>query len=297
MTQIAVFGEVMLELSGSDPGAMRLGFGGDTLNTSIYLARLGHRPDYITALGRDPYSERMIAAFGAEGVETRHILRHPDRMPGLYAIETDAAGERTFSYWRGQSAAKDFFNVAGAGDAMKAAGEADLFYLSGISLSILDDAGRQRLLDTAASVRAAGGKVAFDPNFRPKGWPDPDAARQIYWSLAPLVSYLLATDSDEALLFGEASPGAHIARWLDWGVGEVVLKAGEQGAFLADGHRVPAAVPERIVDTTGAGDSFNAAWLDARLRGADPEEAAMAGNRLAARVIGHPGAIMPRDQA
>lgn len=294
MTRIAVFGEVMLELSGSDPDAMRLGFGGDTLNTSIYLARLGHRPAYITALGRDPYSDRMIASFGAEGIDTRHILRHPDRMPGLYAIETDAQGERTFSYWRGQSAAKDFFNVAGANQAMGEASRADLFFFSGISLSILDDAGRQRLLDAAEAVRAAGGKVAFDPNFRAKGWPDPEDARRLFRELAPAISYLLATEGDETLLFGEAAPEAHLGRWLDWGVGEAVLKAGERGALLADGTWIPASAPVRIVDTTGAGDSFNAAWLDARLQGADAATAALAGNRLAARVIGHPGAIMPR---
>ncbi|MEZ5998997.1 MAG: sugar kinase [Hyphomonas sp.] len=297
MARIAIFGEVMLELSGKDRTAMRLGYGGDTLNTAVYLARLGHRPAYITALGRDPYSDEMVRAFEGEGIETRYNLRHPDRMPGLYAIETDDTGERSFHYWRGQSAARDFFHVEGADAAMEEAAQADLFYFSGISLSILDVVGRNRLLELAATVRANGGAVAFDPNFRPKGWPEPDAARRLFRALAPSVSFLLATDSDEDALFGCAHAEEHLARWLDWGVGEAVLKAGAQGAVLPSCGRIPAARPARLIDTTGAGDSFNAAWLDARLRGASPAEAARAGNLLAAEVIGFPGAIMPRKSA
>ncbi|MEZ5946273.1 MAG: sugar kinase [Hyphomonas sp.] len=297
MTRIAIFGEVMLELSGADRAAMRLGFGGDTLNTAIYLARLGWNPAYITALGRDPYSDEMVSTFTEEGIDTRFILRHPSRIPGLYAIETDEQGERSFHYWRGQSAARDFFNVEGAERAVAEAANADLLYFSGISLSILDAEGRSRVLDLAADVRARGGKVAFDPNYRPKGWPEPEAARALFRALAPAVSFLLATDSDEDALFGCAHAEEHLARWMDWGVGEAVLKAGAQGAILPDCGRIPAVAPVRLVDTTGAGDSFNAAWLDARSKGASAAEAVKAGNRLAAEVIGCQGAIMPRKTA
>ena len=297
MTRIAIFGEVMLELSGSDRSSMRLGFGGDTLNTAIYLARLGHVPAYLTALGQDPYSEDMVSSFEREGIDTRHILRHPQRMPGLYAIETDAAGERRFFYWRDRSAARAFFELPGADEAIIDAVAADLLYFTGISLSILDEEGRRRLLGLAAGVRANGGRVAFDPNYRPAGWPQPEDARRLFEALAPSISFLLATDSDEALLFGAADPDIHLRRWLDWGADEAVLKAGANGAYLPGGANVPVSVPDRIEDTTGAGDSFNAAWLDARLRGETAEAAARAGNRLAAQVIGYRGAIMPRENA
>jgi len=153
------------------------------------------------------------------------------------------------------------------------------------------------LLGLAAGVRANGGRVAFDPNYRPAGWPQPEDARRLFEALAPSISFLLATDSDEALLFGAADPDIHLRRWLDWGADEAVLKAGANGAYLPDGANVPASVPDRIEDTTGAGDSFNAAWLDARLRGETAEAAARAGNRLAAQVIGYRGAIMPRENA
>ena len=295
--RIAVFGEVMLELSGNNPDAMRLGFGGDTLNTAFYLARLGRRPTYITALGQDPYSDRMISGFAADGIDTSLILRHPERMPGLYAIETDASGERRFHYWRGQSAARDFFSLPDSGAAMDRATEAELLYFSGISISILGEDDRYRLLDLASAVRSRGGKVAFDPNFRPKGWGDPDVAGKLFEQLAPSITWLLTTDADEDMLFGAATPEEHLSRWLDWGVGEAVLKAGPTGAWLPGGENIPASKPDRIVDTTGAGDSFNAAWLHARLEGKSAGEAAEAGNRLAARVIGFPGAIAPQAVA
>lgn len=292
--RIAIFGEVMLELSGNNPDAMRLGVGGDTLNTAFYLARLGRRPTYITALGVDSYSDRMVTGFVADGIDTSLILRHPNRVPGLYAIETDASGERRFHYWRGQSAARDFFGLPDSGAAMDWAADAALLCFSGISLSILDEDGRRRVLDLARTVQGRGGRVAFDPNFRPRGWHDWGVARHLFEQLAPSISWLLATDADEDMLFGPAAPEEHLSRWLDWGVGEAALKAGPVGVWLPGGKNIPAAKPECIVDTTGAGDSFNAAWLYARLEGKSAAEAAEAGNRLAARVIGFPGAIAPQ---
>lgn len=298
--RIAIIGEPLLELS--HPGAevfgpAQFGFAGDTLNTAVYLSRLGTEVDYVTALGLDPYSEALLAAMRAEGVGTELILRHPSRVPGLYAIQTDASGERSFTYWRSESAAREFFDIAGGEQALDAARACDALYLSGISLSLFDAAGRQKLAILADEMRRAGKPVVFDPNYRARGWPTPEAARQAFAGFARHASLALPTLDDDVALFGAQPMASHAAYWQGLGVETVVVKCGADGAHIFQrgeaAEHVP--VPRPVVprDTTGAGDSFNAAFLHRWLSGADLPEAVLAGHELAGRVVQHPGAILP----
>jgi 2-dehydro-3-deoxygluconokinase len=290
-------GECMLELTGRLGNGARLAYGGDTLNTALYLSRLGLRTEYVTAVGTDPWSDDLVNAWADEGVGTGCVLRHPSRTVGLYAVRTDDAGERTFTYWRSESAARALFQLAEVGRVEEALANADLLYLSGISLSLFDASERARLVAVAQSVRRRGGRVAFDPNYRPRGWSSPEAARTAIDALAPFVSTALPTFEDEAALRGDADPRATARRWRDAGADEVVVKLGPEGALVAwaDGER-RLAPPSVVapVDTTGAGDSFNAGYLFCRWKGCAPPDAAAFGARLAGEVIRHPGAIVPR---
>lgn len=289
----------MLELSHADGQTARLAYGGDTLNTAIYLARMGLAPHYLTALGNDPYSDQMLAAWEKEGIQTDLVLRHPTRLPGLYTIQTDDWGERCFYYWRDESAARAFFDLPAHDAALAEATEADWLYLTGITLSIFDKAGRDRLVETAKAVRARGGQVVFDPNYRPKGWPSADAAWIAMMPFAKQTTIALPTIDDENVLHGEASSGEHAARWHELGVSKVLMKCGPDGATLFEHGREPVRIPaERQVapkDTTGAGDSFNAALIHGLATGQSLEDAARDGNRLAAFVIQHSGAIAPHS--
>ncbi|GAA0652598.1 PfkB family carbohydrate kinase [Brevundimonas lenta] len=294
--KIVSFGECMLELSRSADGEAKLRFGGDTFNTALYLARLGVKVRYATALGADVWSQEMKAAWAEEGVDLDLVLTDPHRLPGLYAIRTGAAGERTFSYWRETSAARNFFRLPGSEQALAAMAEADLLYVSGISLSLFDDADRAQLQAVARTVRDRGGDVAFDPNYRPRNWASADEARRVIADFAPLVTVALPTFEDEAALHGDATPEATAERWRSHGAREVVVKLGPDGALLADDsglHHI-ATAPVDPVDTTGAGDSFNAGYLHARLSRQDAPSAVRAGHALARRVIRYPGAIIPR---
>lgn len=289
----------MLELSRQPDGAARLAFGGDTLNTALYMARLGDDVAYATALGPDPWSAELIEAWTAEGIDPALIQADPDRVPGMYAIRTDDAGERTFTYWRDRSAARNFFALPTIDRTLGSMTQADLFYLSGITLSLFDQAGRQQIADTARAVRARGGKVAFDPNYRPRNWAGgAEEARQAIGELMPIVDWAMPTFEDEEALWGDRSAAETVARWQEAGATLVVAKQGPEGALVADsgGQRLVETRAVRPVDTTGAGDSFNAGCLHALLAGASPDEAVRAGHRLAGIVVQHRGAIIPRDQ-
>lgn len=295
--KVASVGECMIEFSAAGGGLFARGFGGDTLNTALYLSRLGVATSYVTALGDDSLSEAMLAAWRTEGIATDEVLRLPGRLPGLYMIERDARGERSFLYWRDRAPAREFFDHADD-SALERLSRFDLLYFSGVSLSLYGDIGRARLRELLVAARRNGGRVAFDGNYRPRGWSDAATAKRAFNEILPLVDLALPTLEDEQALFGDADASKCIARLRSLGIGEIVVKRGGLGCLIfanGDSVDVPPANIVEPVDTTAAGDSFNAGYLAARLRGASAVDAARAGHRLAGAVIMSPGAVIPRE--
>lgn len=292
--RIICAGEAMAELRKAGTG-FAVGFAGDTFNTAVYLRRcLGpaHQVAYLTHVGQDPLSQGFLDLAAAEGIETAAIRRDPLRNLGIYTVQTDARGERSFAYWRSQSAARQLF---GAPADLAALAGADVLLLSGISLAILTPEARNAVLDRVATLRAGGLRLAFDSNYRPRLWEDAETARQTMaraWALADIA---LPSVDDEMALFGDRDPAAVLARLRGWGCREGALKCGAEGPLPINpaSERVPGLAPAaRVVDTTAAGDSFNAGWLAAYARGlGDPARMAQ-GHALASYVVGQPGAIV-----
>jgi 2-dehydro-3-deoxygluconokinase len=295
MRKVACIGECMVELKQADGGLFSRGYGGDTLNTAVYLARLGVGADYITALGDDTLSEEMMAGWAAEGVGTKQVVRLPGKLPGLYLIQTDDKGERRFFHWRDSAAARSLMDLPQTPEILNSLAGYELIYLSAITLSLYGGEGRARLFAALKSAREAGARFAFDTNFRARGWPDLDVARAVFREAFAVADIVLASTEDLLPLYPGVTNEALLARIPG---AEVVLKLSEPASIVRlEGVPYPIKakpVEEPIVDTTAAGDSFAAAYVAARLVGADPIEAARAGHRLAGVVVCHPGAIIPR---
>lgn len=292
--RVACVGECMIELREMADGRFSRGWGGDTLNTAVYLARLGVAVDYVTALGDDPWSDEMVAGWRAEGVGVETVARIAGRIPGLYIIQTDARGERRFSYWRDSAPARDLFCLPQTAGVAAALPGYDALYFSGISLSLYDGDGRARLFEALDRARDRGRLVAFDTNFRPRGWPDRAAAQATYRAAFDRATLVLASTEDLDLLFGPQGAPELLSRRAS---AEIVLKLATPACRIVSAdvdEEVRAEPVGDVVDTTAAGDSFAAAYLAARLAGAEPRAAARAGHRLAGAVIRHPGAIIPR---
>lgn len=287
-------GECMIELSGGENRQYRMGFAGDTLNCIWYArARLGAewQTDYVTALGEDAYSDEMRGFLATAGIGTGHIQTIPGRRPGLYMIQ-QKDGDRHFTYWRDTSAAKLLAEDRQAlADAFEGA---DLVYFSGITLAILAPRARGRLLKAIVNARKAGSKIAFDPNARPALWRSAAVMGAIATVAAGLSDIVLPTYPDERGVFGDGDPAVTLERYLALGPAEVVVKNGEAPALLGAGDSRHDIAPPRgeVIDATGAGDSFNGAYLAARLQGAEPIEAARAAHAVAGIVIGHRGALV-----
>jgi 2-dehydro-3-deoxygluconokinase len=292
--RVISLGEAMLELRNGANG-WALGFGGDTLNTALHLARFGHDVAYATALGQDPFSEELTQAWAAEGIDTATVLTDAERRPGLYAIRTDGAGERRFFYWREHSAARRLHAHADRGRIEVALQSADLFYYSLISLAILPPEGREWVFDCCRVVRAHGGRVAFDANYRPALWASSQEARDWRDAALSCADIGLPTLADESELDASSTAASVQANWARAGVVETVVKLGAEGCRLADGSRSSATCVPVPVDTSGAGDAFNAGYLHGRLSGESEVVAAHRGHALAGWVIQRAGAIPARD--
>ena len=297
MKRSVCIGECMVELSEQADGSLTRAFGGDTLNTALYLARLGVGVDYVSALGTDPFSEEMVAGWAEEGIGTDLVLRVPGRAPGLYLIRTNAAGERSFFYWRDSAPVRQLFDLPGVAAVEDAVCRASLVYVSGVTLSLFGPPARERLFALLERARSAGARIAFDTNFRPRGWPDLADARSAFDRAFAVSDIVLAGIEDHALLHGSDDPRDLARRLREAGVAEAVVKyahpacevvsAGAREIVVAD------PVPD-VVDTTAAGDSFAAGYLAARQAGRSPVEAARIGHRLAGAVVRARGAIIPR---
>lgn len=289
-------GECMIELSARPDGGYRLGYAGDTLNTAWYARALlpaAWEVAYLTRVGTDAHSARMLDFLAGNGISTRLVTADPARQPGLYLIDV-AEGERSFTYWRGQSAARHLADDEGA---LKAAfAQAAVIYVSAITLAILAPDRRAALLAALGQARAAGRLTVFDPNIRPRLWEDMDTLRQVTMQAAAVAEITLPSFDDEQAVFGDATPQACLARYRAAGAGRIVVKNGGGPIHAQEGDRVLAPmVFGRVtpLDTTGAGDSFNGALLAGLLQGADLAAAVAGAHGVSARVVRSYGALMP----
>lgn len=294
---VAAVGECMLELSGGNAGTWRMGHAGDVFNALWAIRALSGAEtacDLVTAFGDDPFSVSQRTFFTEHGIGAAASPTIAGARPGLYAITLDGA-ERSFTYWRSDSAARRLANDTGA--LARSLENRALVYFSGITLAILDEAARKRLLEVVDAARRGGARIAFDPNHRPRLWASPETARGAFEAALGLADIALPTFGDEAALFGDATPQATIARLSAAGVGEIAVKDGQEAALVAAEGKMTSVPPVavRAVDTTGAGDAFNGGYLAARLAGLAPRAAAGKAHRVAAAAVGVHGALAPFD--
>ncbi len=295
--KIACVGEVMIELIASDQNTAQLGVAGDTFNTAYYLNKIlaehGITTSYVTALGDDSFSDRIVKTIEGHGILSDTIERRSGMMPGLYAIETDSDGERSFSYWRSASAARSLF-IEPCAVGLEQLNHFDLVLLTGITLAILPQKTRQQFLQWVDAFRQSGGTVAYDSNYRPALWEDIETAKHMNAQMWRRADIALPSVDDEMEMFGDRDEQAAFERLKSYGISNGVLKRGADGPLSLSTAKALSAplAPVKVVDSTAAGDSFNAGYLAAICQNRGGEEAMEAGHRLAAHVVTKPGAIV-----
>lgn len=294
MTRFLAIGECMVEMSQEADGRYRLGFAGDTFNTAWYMRRLVKRDvevAYLTSVGDDALSGKMAGFIREAGIVPELTVRAGGTV-GLYMIALDK-GERTFSYWRKTSAARQLVDGL---DVLPGLSAGDIAYFSGITVAILSEDARAHLLSLLTRARDAGVRVVFDTNLRPALWQTPEAMRDWIMRAAGVADIVLPSHEDEATHFGDVDIGATATRYEEAGVPLVVVKNGGDDLLIREEGSDVTVTPEpvtEVVDTTAAGDSFNAGFLAALMSGATAESAARKGCHVARAVIGARGALVP----
>ena len=297
MRAIAI-GECMVELSEAGEGRYARGFAGDAYNTAVYLQRAAPQVEveFLPATGEGDLRRAMRAAWAGEGISEALAFVASGLEPGLYMIELDPGGERSFHYWRSASAARRWLRLLeAAGGAERLAG-ADLVFLSGVSLAILPAEDRARAIGLLRALKGKVGRIALDLNFRPALWEGLNEARATLSTAMGLVDVVRSSREDAEHLFAATTASAQMQALRASGPGEIVLTQDADGCLVMTGGEVTAIQPARdvkVVDTTGAGDCFNGVYLGRRLNGDGPVAAAQAALAAAANKVGARGASVP----
>jgi 2-dehydro-3-deoxygluconokinase len=290
--EILALGEPLLEFNqrAEGDGATYLqGYGGDTSNMAVAAARQGARVGYLTRVGDDAFGERFLALWQREGVDVGHVARDADAPTGIYFVSHDERGHH-FSYYRALSAAS---RLRPEHVPLGAITDARALHVSGISQAIAVSA-CDAVFVAVEAARGAGTLVSYDPNVRLTLWPAA-RARAVVLETVAHADMCLPSLEDAAILFGERPPEAYVDLLLERGAGLVALKLGREGVLVAtaeERHHVPGFAVESV-DATGAGDTFDGAFLVERLRGATLTAAARYANAAAALATRGYGAVDP----
>ncbi|MBH0058456.1 sugar kinase [Pseudoalteromonas sp. SWXJZ94C] len=299
MKNIYFLGECMVELRAMSESKLHQSFAGDVYNSAVYLKRC--YPDVgtslVTALGQDSLSKKMLTRFKSEELNTQFVFAHDDKVPGMYYIETDDTGERSFTYWRSDSAAKkvvDFLNA----DIVEQLSSGDMFFFSGISLAVIEESARDKFWKTIEQLKNAGVKIVFDPNYRARLWKDTDETKAQYHLAFSLADITLPGVEDLTTLYDIHSVEAVIDYLKPYKIQEIIVKNGPESVITKEGETLLShtIIPvTHVVDTTSAGDAFNGVYLGARLSGRTTTDAVQLAAKAAGTVIQQPGAIIPKD--
>ncbi|GAA6203680.1 sugar kinase [Thalassotalea sp. SU-HH00458] len=277
-----------------------LSFAGDVYNSATYLKRCFNNIGayLVTALGKDQYSSSMREQLKSENINCEFVFSSDTKIPGLYSIHTDEDGERTFHYWRNDSAARyimDFLNT----DIIEQLKKFDMFVFSGISLAIIPPAKLNDFWEMLNELKKAEVKIVFDSNYRSKLWKSKKEAISQYELAFQTTDMLLPSIEDFELLFEIDKPEQIIQHLKNYNIEEIVIKNGSGDINIFSNKTrldVPISQVEYIVDTTSAGDSFNGSYIGSRLSELSTDESAKFASQIAGFVIQHPGAIVDSNK-
>ncbi len=301
MSNIIVMGECMVEFGrAGDFNLYNKSYAGDVFNTGIYIKRCVKERatvKFLTAVGNDENSNEMLEMMALESLDSSLVYKSSSAQMGLYLINVDNEGERSFNYWRETSAAKQVIKFINDDFENPAFSEVDSFFFSGISIAILSESDRQKLWHFILKLKASGTTIVFDPNYRATLWTSINETRAAYAAAFELADIALPGVDDHIALYN-ATNASDVAEFLEsFSIDEIIIKNGAQSMLLSirgERHLIDVKPVKNVVDTTSAGDAFNGGYLSARLLGRTPKQAALFAAKVSGCVIQHKGAIVDR---
>jgi 2-dehydro-3-deoxygluconokinase len=279
---VVTFGETMVLCAPSERGtleyasAYHASIGGAESNSAVGLARLGHSVSWVSRVGRDPFGSRIVKTLRGEGIDVSRVEFSDVEPTGIMFKEPGPGNTTRIFYYRRRSAA------AGLQSQPFESLQATYLFVTGITPA-LSDSNRKLTFELVDKFRAQGAKIAFDPNMRFRLW-SADEARNVFVELARKSDVLIPSLVEAQILTGLEDGEAVLDELLTLGPAQVVVKAGDKGAWYADrvgrGFCPCYTVPE--IDPVGAGDAFCAGLVSGLLDGKTLREAVQRGAALGA---------------
>lgn len=300
MKNIFLFGECMIELMAGSRNesttTLKQSFAGDVFNTAVYMKRTftDINVHLVTAVGKDNFSDDMVQYFEKEHIGTDLVFKSDTKIPGLYSIQLDDEGERSFTYWRNDSAARQVMKHIDE-KALSVLSKGDMFFFSGISLAVIEPDTRSEFWLMIEKLKAEGVSIVFDPNYRARMWDSPAQAKEQFEKAFSLSNSLLPGVDDFEQLYGITTSEAVYDFCKPYQFEELIIKNGEAGIFCYvndEASQYSITPVDNVVDTTSAGDSFNGVYLGARVNGYSLDKSIELASNSAAFVIQHHGAIV-----
>lgn len=283
---ILCIGEILADMIGERrEGGESFSFhaGGAPFNVACCIARLGGDAGFIGRVGDDLIGRKLCAFAEGRGLQALCLQRDTVRNTTLAFVSLDDTGERSFCFYR-KNTADNHIDFADAAPYIK---RADVVHLGSLMLS--EPQGRKFADNVVRAVRASGKKLSFDVNYREDIYPDGATAADISRKYIAAADIVKLSEEEVSLLYGDMT-GLRLAAGTDK---TVCVTLGAKGSLCLCGgnlYKEPS-VSVRPVDTTGAGDAFYGAFLLARQEGLSPEAALRFANVCGALTTTRKGAI------
>jgi 2-dehydro-3-deoxygluconokinase len=271
MTRLVAIGEPLAVFTADSTGPVRtgdhfrIGLGGAECNVAVGCRRLGLPSAVIGLIADDPLGNALLRALRADDVDVAGIAVVPGSFTGVMVKEMRTAGQVRVGYARSGSAGSQLAPRHLAGAVLDGA---TVLHSTGVTASFGQHA-QAALVQAASRVRAAGGLVSFDLNYRSRLWPDPGAARDALRLLVAGADLVFLGVAEAEVLLGHADPEQVLAEVAALGPAQVVFRSdGGASALVAGETTSLPGSPAVVVDPVGAGDAFAAGYLSELMRGA-----------------------------
>ncbi len=298
MTKFLTIGEGMLEIRNEREGGKAFSYAGDTLNAAIYAKRFNTDMGvyWLSAVGKDQFSKEIVSFVANEEINTEFVFTSENKALGIYSIYTDNQGERFFNYWRDDSAAKQMISLLDNCNSLKNPQGFDSVLFTGISLAILTESDKERLLLFIEQLKAQGTLVAFDPNYRARMWQSDSHAKQWFNKAFSLSDILLPGLDEMEHLYGTKTHQDVNSLLKLYAIEELVIKCGKDGVVGYLYHEPVCHIPfkpaSKQIDSTAAGDSFAGTYIAARSNNIGIKKSIISADSVARTVVQYEGAII-----
>ncbi len=291
---VCSIGEAMIEISNLKNSLYNQSFAGDTLNFCNYLDKKKLNAFFLSAIGKSEINQSLLDFVKSKKISTKHIKQINQSEVGLYLIKNKNNGEKQFFYWRDESAAKQYFNNIDFLNLYKELKNFDYIYFSGITLSIIHISKLNNFIKLLKQLKVKKIKIVFDFNIRPSRW-NKKNLNKFFNSVLKFVDICFLSGEDMNYWKNKNNIKSYEKIVRKYKIKHSIFRKNAKFTYVflnKTKYVFRNKLLKKVVDTSGAGDGFNAAYLSNFIVNNDPLLALKAGSSLGSKIVMKKGAIV-----